>query len=65
MKVANWYKWTRFKKRLIVLFFFLGIGFAGGVETADPTQVFSRGFLAIACLLVGLFIVFTIREEEW
>ena len=61
MRVTNWYKWTRFKKRLGCSMGLFGIFLGFGIEKGGT----SYGVWGILISLAGAYIVSTIRPNEW
>lgn len=60
MRVTDWYKWTRFKKRLSVSLLLVGIFISFGME--DGSIAYGVWGLVIAG--TGLLIFNTIRPSE-
>lgn len=61
MRVTNWYKWTRFKKRVV-----------GGCLLASFLLVFSMeqggdalGYWGVVFALAGAGVLSTIDRDEW
>lgn len=61
MRVADWEKWTRFKKRISVLLLIVGIFISFGMETGSIFY----GVWGLAIAGCGAVIFSTIRENEW
>ena len=62
IRVTNWTKWTRFKKRVMVILFLLGMLIALGVENSDSI---ANGVIGIILLFLSAMVFNTIRESEW
>lgn len=60
VRVVDWYKWTRFKKRLSSFLFFLGLFLAFGIESS-----LMYGVVSMFVLLLANSLLATIRETEW
>jgi hypothetical protein len=61
MKVADWHKWTRFKKRLSVSLLLVGIFLSFGMENGS----IAYGVWGIIFAGVGAMIAFSVRTNEW
>lgn len=61
MRVVNWYKWTRFKKRISVSLISLGIFISFGMENGS----IAYGVWGIIIAGVGLVIFNTVHPHEW
>jgi len=61
MHVTNWVKWTRTKKRAIVVLYAMGMMLGFTIESASLWW----GFLGIMMCFVGAIIISTIRYHEW
>jgi hypothetical protein len=60
MRVTDWYKWTRFKKRLSVSLLFVGIFLSFGMENGS----IAYGVWGLVIAGTGLLIFNTIRPSE-
>jgi len=61
MRVSDWHKWTRFKKRLSVSLLLVGIFISFGMENGS----IAYGVWGIVIAGTGLVIFKTIRPDEW
>lgn len=61
MRVANWYKWTRFKKRLATTLFLVGMLMGLSIENGS----IAYGYWGIFFGILGVSILTTIRDNEW
>ena len=61
MKVADWYKWTRFKKRFSVSLLLVGIFLSFGMENGS----IAYGVWGIVFAGVGAMIASSVRTNEW
>lgn len=61
MRVTNWYKWTRTKKRFAGLCMIVGILLGLSVETS-PLWV---GVIGLILCGAGCFTITTIHDHEW
>jgi hypothetical protein len=61
MRVSDWNKWTRFKKRLSVSLLLVGIFISFGMENGS----IAYGVWGIVIAGTGLVIFNTIRPDEW
>ena len=61
MRVSNWYRWTRTKKRFAGICLLIGFLLAFTIETAP----LSWGVVGIVFALVGVSILNTIHPDEW
>jgi hypothetical protein len=61
MKVTDWYKWTRFKKRAGITLLIVGTFVSFGME--DGSMAYGVWGLVIAG--TGVLITNTIRISEW
>jgi hypothetical protein len=61
MKVTDWYKWTRFKKRAGITLVSIGIFLSFGMENGSM----SYGVWGLIVAGAGLAITQTIRTNEW
>ena len=60
MRVVNWYKWTRFKKRVVGVGFCTGFILSFGLES---NLMF--GVAGICVLGVSALVMNTIADHEW
>jgi hypothetical protein len=60
MRVTDWYKWTRFKKRLSVSLLLVGIFLSFGMENGS----IAYGVWGLVIAGTGLLIFNTIRPSE-
>lgn len=61
MKVSDWGKWTRFKKRASVSLILVGIFISFGMEKGS----IAYGLWALVVAGTGATIASTIRTNEW
>lgn len=61
MRVTDWYKWTRFKKRISVSLILVGIFISFGMENGSMAY----GFWGIVIAGTGIAIFNTIRPDEF
>lgn len=57
MRVSNWTKWTRFKKRVVLLLLVIGIPLGLGVEGSNSM---TGGYIGLVLVLWASFIFSTI-----
>lgn len=62
IQVTDWYKWTRFKKRLTLFLFIVGVGLGLGTEDSGSMAF---GFLGLVMVMWAGFLINSIREDEW
>jgi hypothetical protein len=61
MHVTNWVKWTRVKKKTIIVLYVVGIALGFTIESASLWW----GVLGIMLCFVGAIVISTIRYHEW
>ena len=61
MKVADWYKWTRFKKRAGGILLLLGILISFGMEDGS----ISYGVYGLLVAGTGSIILSTVPKSQW
>lgn len=61
MRVANWYKWTRFKKRAGATLLLLGILISFGMENGS----ISYGIYGLLIAGTGSIIISTVPRNQW
>jgi hypothetical protein len=61
MRVADWYKWTRFKKRAGGILLFLGILISFGMENGSIFY----GVYGLIIAGTGAMIINTVPRNQW
>lgn len=61
LKVSDWAKWTRAKKKAIVILYTIGLALGFTIEKASIWW----GVLGLILCGIGALIVNTIRDNEW
>ena len=61
MRVANWYKWTRFKKRAGATLLLLGVLISFGMENGS----ISYGIYGLLVAGTGSIILSTVPRNQW
>jgi hypothetical protein len=61
MRVADWYKWTRFKKRVGATLLLLGILISFGMENGS----ISYGVYGLIIAGTGAIIISTVPKNQW
>jgi hypothetical protein len=61
MKVTNWYKWTRFKKRVVLACLLMGFILVFAMENGGDAY----GYWGVAFSLFGAYVISTIDRNDW
>jgi len=61
MRVSNWYRWTRTKKRLMGACYLIGFILAFCMEEGGNAY----GYWGLGFMFAGALIMETIRHNEW
>jgi hypothetical protein len=61
LRVSDWAKWTRAKKKAITVLYTVGIALGFTIEKASLWW----GVLGIFLCIIGAILVSTIRHHEW
>lgn len=65
MRVVNYYKWGKFKRKVAFVSFIVAIGLVGGIERETTSNAVTPFVFALAFMSLSTYIMVTMKEREW